>query len=620
MAGLTIIGVCFEHYRPGLALGVDHARPRISWRFAHAPSNFQQEEYEIWLCQTANGEEVSLCSPRVMSNESRLVPWPSPDPAQSRQRYSVRVRVRANGSSDFTGWSEPGFIEVGLRAREDWSSKFITAPWAGDDIDEPKPEDLFRKEFSIHGPIQSARLYITSCGVYEAEINNRKVGDFFLAPGWASYGGRLPYQTYDVTEHLSGTNAIGVRVAEGWYKGRLGFEGGARNIWGPRTALLAQLEVTLVDGSITVIGTDDSWTVTKGPIQRGEIYDGEKYDATAEIPGWSMVGVTSGDWTPVQVSAPIAEDVQLARGTAEPVRRIQALKPVEMITTLSGKTVLDFGQNLVGYVRIKLVKGPRGHTVVLTHAEVLEDGELGIRPLRKCEARDTYTLGGSDAGESYEPRFTFHGFRYVQIDNWPSATADILHSLEAVVCHTDMEEQGTFSCSNDTLNTFFSNVRWSMRGNFLSVPTDCPQRDERLGWTGDMALFAQTATFLYGCFGLLRDWLQDLWFDQQKLGGIPPVVSPNALLGRKVWGFVIPLAIWHDVTILAPWALWEETRDEKILEAQYESMVTWLDCIPKNKEGSTNLWDMTKTQLGVRTAHHSTLQDTRLTRPSSRTG
>ncbi|SPO06200.1 probable alfa-L-rhamnosidase [Cephalotrichum gorgonifer] len=598
MTALTVTDVRFEQYGLGPALGVDETRPRISWRFANAPPNFRQEEYEIQLTRLANGVEIDLYSSRITSPESHLVPWPLPAPISSRQRYAARVRARGKDDTVFTPWSEPSFIEAGLLSRSDWSCDLISAPWAGDDPDKAKPEDLFRKEFVIRGSILHARLYITSHGVYEAEINGQRVGDFFLAPGWASYDGRLPYQTYDVTQHLSQTNTLGVRVAEGWFSGRLGFEGGSRNIWGRRTALLAQLEVTLADGSLVTIATDGSWTAAQGPIRLAEIYDGEKYDATAEVPGWSVAGPQSACWTPVEVLPPIPEQVPLLRGAAEPVRRVQVLKPVETITTPAGKTILDFGQNLVGYVRIKNVAGPREHVLLLSHAEVLEDGELGVRPLRVCKARDEYTFRGDLGGESYEPRLTFHGFRYVQVDNWPAGAADLSDSVEAVVCHTDMEERGSFSCSDEKLNKLFANIRWSMRGNFLSVPTDCPQRDERLGWTGDLALFAPTAVLLYGCSGILRDWLQNVWFDQKKLNGVPPMVSPNVLYDNKPWGRVFPLAIWHDVTILGPWALWEETRDHTILAAQYDSMVTWLNCIPKNKEGPTRLWDLSKPQLG----------------------
>jgi alpha-L-rhamnosidase len=271
---------------------------------------------------------------------------------------------------------------------------------------------------------------------------------------------------------------------------------------------------------------------------------------------------------------------------------------VDKILSPSGKTIVDFGQNLVGYVRLKNIRGPRGHKITLSHAEVLENGELCTRPLRICKATDEYKLKGAAAGESYEPRFTFHGFRYAQIDNWPGDNLD-LASLEAVVCHTDMQSAGSFECSEPLLNKLYQNVRWGMRGNFLSVPTDCPQRDERLGWTGDLALFVPTAVLILDCFNMLKNWLIDVEHDQGVLGGVPPMVSPNATLPDPVWCRRVPCAIWHDVTILAPWALYQETGDLAILAQQYNSMLTWMRVLPRNKSGATHLWDNSVFQLGV---------------------
>ncbi|KAM0332296.1 hypothetical protein ACHAQA_002572 [Verticillium albo-atrum] len=599
MASPRVTDVRFEHHRPDHTLGVDDTRPRISWRFADAPSSFVQEQYEVKVDQIIGSDTVELCSVQVTSPESQLLPWPIEKPLASRTRCSVRVRAKGKGQSEPTPWSEPSIIETGLLDRKEWSSQLISAPWAGEDIEKAQPEDLFRKDFTSGGQVRSARLYITAQGVYEAEINGQRVGDHFLAPGWTCYESQLIYQTFDVTSLLSSQdNCFGVRLAEGWFNGRLSFEGGSRNHWGTRTAVLAQLEIILEDGSTQVITTDDTWTATRGPIQRSEIYDGEHYDATAEIPGWSTFGADTKGWAKVEVLPPLPDTVNLHAGDAEPVRRLEIVKPVEKINTPAGKTVLDFGQNLVGYLRVKQVKGPRGHSITLSHAEVMEKGELGIRPLRICKAQDTYTLRGDEAGESYEPRFTFHGFRYAQIDNWPSADIDVLDAFEAVVCNTDMEEAGNFTCSDDMLNKLYSNVRWGMRGNFLSVPTDCPQRDERLGWTGDLALFAPTATFVYGCTGILKNWLRDLWHEQKRQDGVPSMVVPNVLHGHPVWGKVWPSAIWNDVTILAPWALWEETDDVGVLAPQYESMVTWLNVVPKNKTGCVHLWDFAAFQLG----------------------
>ncbi|KAG7139345.1 Alpha-L-rhamnosidase like protein [Verticillium longisporum] len=441
----TVTDVRFEHHRPGQALGVDDTRPRLSWRFAETPNNFSQEEYEVKIERIIGAQVNHLGSVKVISPESRLVPWPLEQPLASRTRCSVSVRARQQAQQEHTAWSDPAILETGLLHRRDWSGQLISAPWAGDDIETPLPEDLFRKNFTFDAPVQSARLYITALGVF----------------------------VFD-------------------------------------------------DGSTRTITTDDTWTVNKGPVQRSEIYDGELYDATAEVPGWSIPGFEAKGWAAVDTLPPIADTVQFHAGDAEPVRRLEIVKPNEKITTPSGKTVLDFGQNLVGYLRVNKVRGPRGHKITLLHAEVLEKGELGIRPLRDCKARDIYALRGDEAGESYEPRFTFHGFRYAQVDDWPSADIDILDSLEAVL---------------------YSNVRWGMRGNFLSVPTDCPQRDERLGWTGDLALFAPTATFIYDCTGILKNWLRDLWDEQKRQDGVPPMVVLNVVQGHFIWGKIWPAAI-----------------------------------------------------------------------------
>ncbi|KAL2803247.1 bacterial alpha-L-rhamnosidase domain protein [Aspergillus granulosus] len=597
MTNPRIIDVRFDHYPSGKpVLGVHDAKPRISWRFADVESNFEQTGYEIEISRFTRLGPATVNVFHVLSSESHLVPWPEPgEPLVSRERCSVRVRAWEKAQASPLLWSEPAEIELGLLRREDWIGSLISAPWTGD---EPQPEDLLRKDFTLLTKPRFARLYITALGVYEAEINGKRVGDYFMAPGWTSYRGQLHYQTYDVTDLLDADiNSLGVRVAEGWYKGRIGFAN-AQGFYGSRTGILAQLEIVYEDGGVYKLGTDDTWMVTRGPIRQAEIYDGEIYDARVDVDGWSSPGIKVLDnWKPVEVLPRLPAQQKLVSGSKPPVRRLESVQAVQVIGTPSGKLVLDFGQNLVGHLRVKTVRAPTGHKLILQHAEVLENGELGLRPLRACKARDTYIFRGDAGGETYQPRFTFHGFRYAQIDGWPSSE-DVINSVEAVVCHSDMEEAGDFSCSNNNVNQLFSNTKWSMRGNFFSLPTDCPQRDERLGWTGDLALFAPTATLIYQCFGVLNDWLQDMSFDQRERGGVPPMVSPNVLAGLPTWGDVWPCAVWHDVALLAPWALWEETKDIAILEQQYESMTTWLNAIPRNKGRLTHLWDLKGYQLG----------------------
>ncbi|KAL5590080.1 hypothetical protein FOVSG1_011947 [Fusarium oxysporum f. sp. vasinfectum] len=592
---LPVTDVRFEHYRPPNTLGVQNSTPRISWNIAHHNTCGTQNGYEIELTKYGPSQEVhDVLTASQQSQENILTPWPFKEPLQSREHVSIRVRVW-DEQQEKSPWSEPAYLEVGLLHRSDWTCERIAAPWASETT-EASPEDLFRRQFVLRDSPVKARLYITAQGIYEAEINGQRVGDYFLAPGWTSYDGRLQYQTYDVISHLfSGSNCIGIRVAEGWFCGRIGFEGGHRNIWGPYTALLAQLEVTYADGQTCRIESDGSWKVIQGPTRLAEIYDGEKYDMMMEVSNWSSVTDEESlkGWTNAQTLAFPPESTQLVAGFAEPVRRIETINPVKEITTPSGKRVLDFGQNLVGHLRLSGIKGSNGHKIILQHAEVMENEELGIRPLRICQAKDEITLKFSQNELCWEPRFTFHGFRYAQVDNWPGSFD--LSCIEAVVCHTDMKPAGHFSCSDPLLNQLYRNIVWGMRGNFLSVPTDCPQRDERLGWTGDLSLFGPTACLIYDCFGILKNWLIDLEYDQDVLGGIPPMVSPNATLPDPIWCRRVPCAIWHDVTIIAPWILYQESGDESILTQQYDSMMKWMKVLPRMKSG---LWDPKPFQLG----------------------
>ncbi|KAH8803427.1 bacterial alpha-L-rhamnosidase-domain-containing protein [Xylogone sp. PMI_703] len=603
-SNFRVINIQFEHYLSRYTLGVQDSKPRISWQYPPILEGFQQVAYEIEIFDENPGlERRLLCSTKVDSTESRLVPWPYERPLQSRQIVTVVVRVfGADGRVSF--WSAPTSIEAGLLSRGDWICKRITTfPEVGDSY--PQPEELFRKEFAVRQSILRARLYITAQGVYKAEINGFEVGDQFMAPGWTNYDGRLQYQTYDVGSLLSqgpADKCIGVRVAEGWYCGRLGFSGGLRDIWGRYPALLAQLEIFYDDGTNDIICSDETWSSKPGPTRLAEIYDGEKYDARLEIAGWSHPHLDERHWLKASVVEALPQSVDLVAATAEPVKSIQSIKPIKKISTPSGKTILDFGQNLVGYTRINQVKGERGvrgAKVSLHHAEVLENGELGRRPLRVCQAFDQYFL--APWSSSWKPSFTFHGYRYCQVDGWPSIAPKLEESLEAVVCHTDMEEAGKFECSDEMLNKLHENAIWSMRGNFLSIPTDCPQRDERLGWCGDIALFAPAATKLYKCYNILKNWLVDVSYEQNQRGGIPPFVSPNALnFPEKYqrWGKIWPCAIWHDVTTLVPWALYMETGDTDILARQYHSMTTWIESIPRDEKNNSPLWDPSGFQLG----------------------
>ena len=555
-------------------LRVDQATPRcprLSWIVDADEPDFEQRAYEIAVADA----DAEATSEVVKSRDSVLVPWPF-DPIESRARRSVRVRVLgAEGES--SDWSDPLTFEVPLLEPSDWMAVPVTV-----DFDGAAPERpiRFRRTFTVREGLVRARLYASALGVYTIECNGSPVGDDVLAPGWTSYRHRLRYQTLDLTGHLrTGDNALGVTVAEGWYRGRLGFRGGRREIYGREIGPIVQLELHYDDGSTDTMVTDRRWRASLGPVLAASLYDGEIYDARRVDAAWSTPDYDDGDWADVKELASVAD--VLVAPSGPPVRRIETIRPVSVDASPSGSTIVDFGQNVAGRVRIA-VRGPAGHEVTLRHAEVLEHGELATRPLRGAAATDTYILAG-DGLETYEPAYTIHGFRYVQVDDWPgSVTPD---AIEAVVCHSDMAPTGTFDCSHDGLNRLHENIRWSMRGNFVDLPTDCPQRDERLGWTGDIQVFAPAASFLYDCREFLSSWLQDLAAEQRELGTVPPYVPWIAL------GFPPrPAAAWGDAAVVVPWVLYERFGDVEVLRTQYESMCTWVDQIAE-LAGDDHLWD-----------------------------
>ncbi len=570
--GFFLSEVRFEHLHD--TLGIGEARPRLSWKIETLVPNWRQSAYEIELIGPDG--ETRATSGRIQSGESVLVPWPFP-PLASRQQGGVRVRVW-NAAGQVSGWSEVQPFEAGLLQLADWSARFITPAW-DEDVTRPQPSPFFRREFDLRGEIAQARLFITSLGVFEAQINGAAVGDQVMPPGWSSYSHRLRYQTYDVTATLhAGRNCLGAIVADGWFRGRLGFGGGARNLYGDRLALIAQLEVTYQDGTSERIVTDSSWRAATGPILASDIYDGETYDARLEQPGWSRPGFNDAKWDRVWE---LSEDIErLVAPCGPPVRRIQEIHPVSITRAPSGKFLLDFGQNLVGRLRIR-VQGPAGQAVTLRHAEVLQDGELCTRLLRTARCIDSYTLRGEGV-ETWEPRFTFHGFRYADIDGWPGELQP--QDVTAVVCHSDIERTGWFECSDPLLNQLHENVTWSMRGNFLDLPTDCPQRDERLGWTGDIQVFSPTASFLYDVSGFLQSWLADLAAEQKETGTVAFVI-PSPM---KIWNQ--PAAAWGDAAVIVPWVLYQRYGDLGILERQFESMRGWVDLIA-GIAGERYLWD-----------------------------
>jgi alpha-L-rhamnosidase len=532
----------FEHHTGDTVVGTP--TPRLSWFVEEAEPGYVQQAYEI-----AIGDDHYP----VESPEQVLVPWPG-EPLRSREQKTVKVRVR--GAGDWSDWSEPKTVEAGLNAAEDWTARFVSPQREGDNV--------VQKAFTVNGEITRARLYATAHGLYRAELNGERVGDQELAPGWTSYPRRLRYQVYDVTDQIrSGANSLRVLLGNGWFRGRLGFAQG-RALYGDRLALLAQLELTFTDGTTQQVVTDETWLADASEIKSDDLYDGQVTDLRKR----------RSDPAPVTVVE--ADRDRLVGADGPPVRITGVLPAVKVEGNL-----IDFGQNLVGWVRLKTRGHTEGHQITVRHAEVLENGELGVRPLRTAACTDTYVLAGPDE-VTLEPVFTFHGFRYAEITG--VAEADLrAEDIEAIVVGSDLRRTGWFDSSHELLNRFHENVVWGMRGNFLDVPTDCPQRDERLGWTGDIQVFAPTAAFLYDTAGFLTSWLADLAAEQHKDGSVPFVV-PDVLRDQGP-----AAAAWGDAATLVPWTVYRRTGDRQLLARQLPSMRAWVDRIA-DLAGADLLW------------------------------
>ncbi|WP_262704013.1 MULTISPECIES: alpha-L-rhamnosidase [Streptomyces] len=543
-------------------------RPPLSWKTATALPSWVQTAADIAI--TREGRTTTA---RIDGPDSALVTWPFA-PLEPGETVLIRVRVHGHDGSA-SPWSADSEVAAGFLPADAWQARFI-----GSGSEEPH---LLRGVFDVRGEVRRALLHSTAFGAYDIHINGTAVDDAELKPGWTSYQWRLNLEVADVTAHLRpGRNALGITLTGGWYTERYGFRDAARRFYEGAPAAAAQLTLEYEDGTVDTVRTDERWRWSRGPVVSASLYQGETYDARMDIPQWSAPSFEDAAWAPVSVLA--VPDVTPTMRTLPPVRVIEH-RPVErVLTTPSGKTILDFGQNLVGRVRIR-VRGERGHTVTLRHAEVLEQSELGTRPLRNAAATDTYVLSGAEE-EIWEPRWTFHGFRYVQVDNWPGTFTP--EDVSAAVVHTDMPRTGGFATSHPLLQRFHDNVVWGMRGNFLSIPTDCPQRDERLGWTGDIQVFAPTAAFLYDCDAFLRSWLEDAVLEQRAADWVIPMVVPAVI--PQVPGLFQPVAAWGDAITVVPAVLWERFADRDVLERCFEAMAAWVDVV-RSRTGGTPLWE-----------------------------
>ncbi|KAF3274723.1 hypothetical protein TWF970_007706 [Orbilia oligospora] len=627
-------------------LGVDDPAPPVSWSYSspHSSHGWWQQTYVLSLRSWGIGDTpedhslrpVSILGPRTSRSEN--IPWPKAfpkvEPGRVYELSVVGVLTRHDKREYFdlklgNGW-EFGTLEgdaprIGdaspldlaeelgkldhaasdtvmttsvltfegglIGGFETWSKRAngvepISTPWDFDGWEKPKPVSVFRNSFDVE-VLNTARLHVTAFGVYKIFINGRAISQSTMDPGWTEYKLRISYQTYDVSNYfLPGRNVVTVFVADGWYRGRLSSGGEARRgIFGAETGFLSIIEIFKPGGGREIVKTGPSrstgWKCTRRcPIQQTEIYDGEQYDSRIDIEDgtaiWEDVKVMTDFWQ-TGYSTPA-----LQASIAPPITCTELLSVQKYITSPTGKKILDFGQNTAGRLYIK-GSAPSGTRVTLVHVELLEpDGTPCTGLLREAKATDSYIFNGSGV-EEWEPQFTFHGFRYVQVDPWIEGL-EVTAKVYGSNLPTGLLK---FNSSHKELNRLVENIRWSARANFLSICTDCPQRDERLGWTGDINAFGPTAIYIFDCQTFLRSWLQGL-VDGQKIGGrnCPPLVSPNAL---RMPGSHRPTALWQDVLVTLPWYLYQTYGDSSLLRELYSSMVDYhTKGIPKDSR--TGLW------------------------------
>ncbi|HHY81168.1 MAG TPA: family 78 glycoside hydrolase catalytic domain [Clostridiales bacterium] len=555
-------------------LGFNLGRPRLSW-VTEAPGAKFQKAAQIQVAEDERFHNIIFDSGR--SSEIDSLGFELPIELKPRTRYYWRVTVWTENDQKIESsveWFETSKMD------EPWTAEWITPDW-----EDKKIHPLLRKSFSLDGEIASARAYVCGLGLYELEINGRKAGEEYLTPYCNAYDKWIQYQTYDVTDLLKpGLNAIGAMLGEGWYMGRFGFGENQGNIYGDTMAFICELIVTYKDGRTVTIATDDTWKAAAGPIISSSIYDGEVFDANRQIPGWSQPDFNDSSWSGTRL-IDIGYDRLQARRSL-PVNIMDELKPREVIITPKGEKVLDMGQNMVGWVRFK-VNAPKGSEIVLYHGEALQDGCFSRENLRSAKAEYHYISDGKPA--EVRPHFTFYGFRYVKVEGWNGEVNP--DDFTGCVLHSNMERTGWIETSNPLVNRLFLNAFWGQKGNFLDVPTDCPQRDERMGWTGDANVFSGTACFNMDADAFYHKYLYDLALEQKEENGrVPHVVPKTSLTGEPGVHPHGGSSAWGDAATVIPWNVYLHYGDKAILEQQLESMKAWVDWI-RSKDDGSRLWN-----------------------------
>jgi len=589
-------------------LGIDVTEPRLSWIVNSDRRGQMQSAYRILVASSreklgANAGDL-WDSGKAPSDRTAHVVYRG-KPLESGVFCFWKVMVWDGGGSP-SAWSEPATWSMGLLDEDDWQAEWIglDAKWSeihnlylhspspahwdlgiklpslygihklsvGGTIKIYLPCPYLRKSFETGGRIKRATVHATALGAYELHLNGERVGDEYFSPGWTDYNIRVYYQTYDVTGLVrAGDNVIGAILSDGWYAGNINMHG--QRYYGTKPRFRARLHIEYADGSSEAVVTDRSWKTSRGPILEADMQAGEVHDAREEMPGWDAPGFDDDGWESVDVTDRVDALVEAHPGA--PVRVTQEIRPIEMTEPKPGVYVFNLGQNFAGWARLK-VSGEAGDKVTLRFAEMLkEDGNVYTTNLRTARATDTYILKG-DGEEVWAPRFTFHGFQYVEVTGYPGEPD--LDSITGIVVHTDLAVTGSLETSSPLVNKLYSNIVWGQRSNYLEVPTDCPQRDERLGWTGDAQVFIRTATYNMDVAPFFTKWLVDLEDGQDGRGRFP-VVAPNVL--------PIPPAAagWSDAGVVCPWTIYLVYGDKRVLERHYDSMVQYIDFLEGRSRG-----------------------------------
>lgn len=555
-------------------LGIDESRPRFSWIIQSAVQGTRQKAYQIMVVTDRDKldliQEAVWNSGKVFSDQTSAVVYEGPA-LQSDRCYYWKVRVwDLNGR--VSAWSY-GYWSMGLLRRDEWKGQWIGLKSdLNPSLDKQKPSVYLRNTFRIDKPVKRAFLYVTALGLYIGYLNGRKIGESVLAPEWSDYKTRVYYQTHDVTESLQqGENCIGAIMGQGWYAGYIGLFG--FQMYGKDPQILAQLNIEYVDGSKTYVCTNTDWEASFGPIVSSDLIMGEVYDARLEMPGWNEPLFDAGSWTePDQFAAYKGwVDAQCS----PPVKVMKTLKPKQVKQLGTNKFLIDMGQNLVGNIQLKIPAGTAaGDRITMRFAEALTpDGNLYQENLRKSKQTNVYISNGPQAQTS-STFFSIHGFQYIEIDGYPGELSP--DALTAFVIHSGLDVAGNIETSDDNLNRLFHNIMWTQRGNFVSVPTDCPQRDERLGWMGDAQIFSITAAYNMDVSTFFSKWMKDVT-DAQLVNGAFADFAPHFDRNYYSESQFTGASGWADAGIIIPWHMYQMYGDSRILRQHYTAMLQWMD-------------------------------------------